>query len=310
MLLRLLLIGTLLTPLAIKAQELCSTNFKPVCGVTEIACFDNEPCPPLQRTYVNECYLNDAGANLLYNGVCSATEQCAALPDTSDCTGAIEIKLDDDNCETLVCHPDRTAGGAPSNCRMWFDGCNVCSRNLVAAELTCSKKTCDTKKPARCIDFFSPSAINPPNCQRWFDGCNTCWREMPNANADCTEKICDDQGEAYCLDYFADNTVTKKPTAPRNCKRWFDGCNTCFRHTPQAPLACTLMACEQSKKPRCLETFPKKIKQKIINKKQQNIKNKSRKTKQAEGNISTKIGFWGRVWARLKYIFSWFWATN
>ncbi|MEA4910689.1 hypothetical protein SDC9_07820 [bioreactor metagenome] len=51
--------------------------------------------------------------------------------------------------------------------------------------------------------------------------------------------------------------------APKNCKVWYDGCNTCHRGTLGGPLACTKMMCIQggdeawfaAHKPRCIEYF-------------------------------------------------------
>ncbi len=43
---------------------------------------------------------------------------------------------------------------------------------------------------------------------------------------------------------------------PKNCKVWFDGCNTCSRSEEGYPMACTMMACLTSKlTPYCKEYF-------------------------------------------------------
>ena len=36
---------------------------------------------------------------------------------------------------------------------------------------------------------------------------------------------------------------TTDPSLDRTCKSWYDGCNNCFRATPDSPAACTLRAC-------------------------------------------------------------------
>ncbi len=46
-------------------------------------------------------------------------------------------------------------------------------------------------------------------------------------------------------------------TIPPNCKRWFDGCNTCSKPSPKGPGMCTMMACriDNQKPAKCLEYF-------------------------------------------------------
>jgi len=49
---------------------------------------------------------------------------------------------------------------------------------------------------------------------------------------------------------------TQYKEAPKNCKVWFDGCNTCSRNENGSPMACTMMACLTSKiVPSCKEYF-------------------------------------------------------
>ena len=61
----------------------------------------------------------------------------------------------------------------------------------------------------------------------------------------CAVKTCAVRKAARCLDATA---------RPANCKRWFDGCNTCRRTA--GGWACTRRACSaaQRKPARCLET--------------------------------------------------------
>ena len=54
--------------------------------------------------------------------------------------------------------------------------------------------------------------------------------------------------------HFCENNLNQE--APKNCKVWFDGCNTCSRSVEGGPMMCTLMACLTSKMiPSCKEYF-------------------------------------------------------
>jgi hypothetical protein len=47
----------------------------------------------------------------------------------------------------------------------------------------------------------------------------------------------------------------RDPTIPKNCKVWYDGCNTCARTAPGERPRCTMVACFQHGTPYCKEYF-------------------------------------------------------
>lgn len=49
----------------------CPEFYSPVCGEISVECF-KKPCPKIQKTFPNTCYLNqNSQARFLHNGVCS-----------------------------------------------------------------------------------------------------------------------------------------------------------------------------------------------------------------------------------------------
>ncbi|GBG29562.1 Hypothetical Protein FCC1311_057832 [Hondaea fermentalgiana] len=137
-----------------------------------------------------------------------------------------------------------------------------------------------TVKPTFVYDN-GPARDKREDCKVYYDGCNTCARASRDAPFACTERLCERPGKAYCKIGFAGSNaasvthmakpgfISSKPgvfkigsaakedmDAPRNCKTWFTGCNTCHRALPGAQLACTRMMCHGSASPSsCRETF-------------------------------------------------------
>lgn len=78
------------------------------------------------KTYGNECQLKADGAQLLYKGECR------------------------DN-------PDQ----APSSCKVWYDGCNTCSRTTSGGPLACTQRACIWQDTPRCEEFFEGNTGQP-----------------------------------------------------------------------------------------------------------------------------------------------------
>lgn len=132
------------------------------------------------------------------------------------------------------------------------------------------------------LDFESKEWAS---CARLFDGCNNCFRTTPGGPLGCTEMACSHYREPRCEEWLEPMDVTLEvvpepvPVSKHRpglfkkgdpglkidnvkqedyskCKRYFDGCNNCFRTAPGGPLGCTRMACSKYEKPFCKEWFP------------------------------------------------------
>lgn len=102
--------------------------------------------------------------------------------------------------------------GAPTSCKVYFDGCNTCTRSEIGAPMACTKMACLTaKQPPYCKEYFeqTPAPI-PDTCKVWYDGCNTCSRSAVGGQMACTMMACitlyDPNNKPYCKESF--------PTAP------------------------------------------------------------------------------------------------
>ncbi len=49
------------------------------------------------------------------------------------------------------------------------------------------------------------------------------------------------------------NQDSRKTTISKDCKSFFDGCNTCNKIENSTEAACTMMYCENYQKPKCLD---------------------------------------------------------
>ena len=123
--------------------------------------------------------------------------------------------------------PHAEAAKCPTNCQVWFDGCNTCQ--CVRGRVTsCTKKYCKRKSrayckkskprltcrnircrsPRRCKMFKKgPKCFCPRVAIRCAKGCRVAYKNVGGCKM------------PYC--------VCKNRTCPRNCMSWYDGCNTC-----------------------------------------------------------------------------------
>lgn len=115
--------------------------------------------------------------------------------------------------------------------------------------------------------------ICPKNCTTWYDGCNTC-KCVNGVITACTKRLCVRQGKPYCKvrkkgckscalikckkGYSCQTKkgcgrcvpLHKPKRCPRNCKTWYDGCNTCFCKNGKIT-GCTKKFCRKYGKPYC-----------------------------------------------------------
>jgi hypothetical protein len=110
-------------------QTFCTANYQPVCGQPKASfrCLGNDRCRTELQTYGNLCELNRAGAQYLYDGACNNNQ----------------------------------TGTAPANCKVWYDGCNTCSRSTVGGPLACTLMYCFQNAGAYCREYFSSSSEAP-----------------------------------------------------------------------------------------------------------------------------------------------------
>lgn len=102
----------------------CTREYNPVCGQPAWVCPVGFSCPtvmPDPKTYGNLCMLEADGAEMLYPGECTVH-------------GA--------NSE------------APASCKLWYDGCNNCSRSYPGGPLACTLMYCFQSAGAFCRESF------------------------------------------------------------------------------------------------------------------------------------------------------------
>ena len=51
----------------------CIEVYEPVCASYQVQCITT-PCPPIEQTYANECLAREAGAGILYKGLCGEAQ--------------------------------------------------------------------------------------------------------------------------------------------------------------------------------------------------------------------------------------------
>ena len=113
----------------------CTTEYNPVCGRKILASCTTGNCN-VDTTYSNRCSMEADSAKFLYQGQC------------------------------------RVDTGDPANdpqCKLWFDGCNTCSRNTPGGTAICTLRACilgypEGQGPPKpyCREYFSDSSNKPP----------------------------------------------------------------------------------------------------------------------------------------------------
>lgn len=79
------------------------------------------------KTFGNSCEMRNAGATYLYEGECR----------------------------------NNTTSEAPANCKIWYDGCNTCSRSTVGGPLMCTLMACFQNSGGYCREYFNSSTQAP-----------------------------------------------------------------------------------------------------------------------------------------------------
>ena len=144
-------------------------------------------------------------------------------------TGACEENEEGKCLEFFVSEEEK------ENCHVWFDGCNLCSRNKPSSPLMCTKRFCKEKTRPMCR-----SELQPFNCQT-----KEVWTEekrdwcCKNRKRGCSGKI-------PALEYLPEK---------KDCQVWFDGCNTCARPNRDAEFSCGSAFCAVYVEPYCKKKF-------------------------------------------------------
>jgi hypothetical protein len=172
-----------------------------------------------------------------------------------------ETDTDTDDDKTNTDEDDKKKNKKKKNCKVWFDGCNLCSRPDKKSEFACTEKICNETEEAFCEEKFEKENKKErklkKGCKVYFDGCNECTRSWFHGEFSCTKKVCNETEEAYCKEKF-EKEDRKEAKKMKWCKVWFDGCNDCVRNTVQDEFACTKKACEELEETYCKEKFEKK----------------------------------------------------
>ena len=58
------------------------------------------------------------------------------------------------NCQNIITPPNAD-GTAPTNCQVWYDGCNTCSRQYSGGPLACSLLACFAHNTPYCKQYFT-----------------------------------------------------------------------------------------------------------------------------------------------------------
>jgi len=129
-----------------EADTACIKIYQPVCGLvdTGIRCVTT-PCPASEeKTFPNSCYLEQAGAEFLYEGECGYI----APPGNPI--------VEPPTVQPPVSWP------VPSGCQSWYDGCNWCSRDTPTGPAMCTLRACMQQEPAYCESYFEGISIQQP----------------------------------------------------------------------------------------------------------------------------------------------------
>ena len=124
-------------------QIFCPQIYDPVCASVQVQCI-KAPCEPILKTFSNRCMAQASGKNVrvLYKGECKNKKKIS-LPTSSP--GQLiekEYKM-------------------PENCAVWFDGCNICSRETKNSSPVCTLRAClDEPQKPYCKKFFSEKEPN------------------------------------------------------------------------------------------------------------------------------------------------------
>ncbi len=121
----------------------CPQIYDPVCASVQVQCI-KAPCEPILKTFSNRCMAQISGENVrvLYKGECKNKKKISLL--TSSPGQLVEKKYK-----------------MPENCAVWFDGCNICSRETKNSSPVCTLRAClgEPQKPY-CKKFFSEKESN------------------------------------------------------------------------------------------------------------------------------------------------------
>lgn len=94
----------------------------------------------------------------------------------------------------LSCEGPNTSNEAPTNCKVWYDGCNTCSRSASGAPLACTKMACIQGGDAA---WF---AAHQPVCREYFGGVSkTCTSGGKTFQEGESSSCIDSNGQSVCV---------------------------------------------------------------------------------------------------------------
>ncbi len=170
-------------------SQSCTQEYNPVCGQPPMpVCPEGLDCiqvMPEPQTYSNECMMRIAGAEFLYRGACTNTQQTESPPNAQSC-----INLEyDPVCAEVDTGIRCIKAPCPSSTRKTFR--NACEAKEAGAKILFDGN----------CDFSGTSSDKPPkNCISWFDGCNTCGAKDGEVTY-CTQMACEAYQLPKCLKY-------------------------------------------------------------------------------------------------------------
>jgi len=124
-------------------------------------------------------------------------------------------------------------------CESYFDWCNICSVNKDWTLWGCTEMSCQSLKEPKCLKQRKKVAEKWEFCG-WILGVT------------CSEWLsCKLDGLFPDAGWVCE--VKKVNEELKQCKTYYDGCNTCSVNEDGSLWACTLMFCQEKQTPKCLE---------------------------------------------------------
>ncbi|MBI5414212.1 hypothetical protein HZA38_01725 [Candidatus Peregrinibacteria bacterium] len=96
-------------------EKFCAEIYAPVCGKIEVQCI-KAPCDPVEQTFSNRCFAEQAKAFDIVEGKCFGTEPAVANPELykNTCGNGICEQL---ACQAIGCPPPESPESCPQDCK-------------------------------------------------------------------------------------------------------------------------------------------------------------------------------------------------
>jgi peptidoglycan hydrolase-like protein with peptidoglycan-binding domain len=187
-------------------DALCALDYTPVCGQpSEPACRKSIPAcmiaTPGPTTYTNRCFMDTAGASLLYTGVC-ASSATACTAEVRQCPDGTYVGRSGPLC-------------AFASCPTAVTSCTTASGSTVANGQTATGFCADGTMSSLCTGikvcqsgqwtYQSGDPAGIARCRVWTGNCSTCTRSSYGGPYSCAASQCDSYNGAsgmFCSTYF------------------------------------------------------------------------------------------------------------